>query len=80
VSSGGGRGGEGGLGGRSERPVHAAALGGQGIERRPSLRRLLELCLGDGFAQGGRRRTSDTVVGGLGKAMMVSHRRRVQRW
>jgi hypothetical protein len=30
MSSGGGHGGEGGLGRRSERPVHAAALGGQG--------------------------------------------------
>jgi hypothetical protein len=30
VSSGGGRGGEGGLGGRSERPVRAAAISGQG--------------------------------------------------
>jgi hypothetical protein len=37
VSSGGGRGGEGGLRGRSERPVRAVVLGGQGIEQWPSL-------------------------------------------
>jgi hypothetical protein len=80
VNSGGGRGGVGGLGGWSEWPVHVAALGGQGIERRPSLQRLLELWLEDGLAQGGRRRTSDAVASGLGKAMMVSHRRQVQRW
>jgi hypothetical protein len=33
MSSGGGRGGNGGLRGRSERPVRAVALGGQGIGR-----------------------------------------------
>jgi hypothetical protein len=67
VSSGRGRGCEGGLGGRSERPVRTAALSGQGIEWWPSLRRHLELWLGDGLAQGGRRRTSNTVAGSLGK-------------
>jgi hypothetical protein len=67
VSSGEGRGGVGGLGGQSERLVRAATLGGQGIERHPSLRRHLELWLEDSLAQGGRRRTSDAVAGGLGK-------------
>jgi hypothetical protein len=80
VNSGGGHGGVGGLGGWSEWSVHVAALGGQGIEWRPSLQRLLELWLEDGLAQGGRRRTSDAVASGLGKAMMVSHRRQVQQW
>jgi hypothetical protein len=37
VSSGGGRGSEGGLEGRSDWPVRATVLGGQGIEWQPSL-------------------------------------------
>jgi hypothetical protein len=43
-------------------------LGIDGSERRPSLRRCLELRLEDGFAQGGRRRTSDAMAGGLGRS------------
>jgi hypothetical protein len=39
-----------------------------GSERRPSLRRCLELQLEYGFAQGGRRRTSDAMAGGLGRS------------
>jgi hypothetical protein len=45
-----------------------AVLGIDGSERRPSLRRCLELWLEDGFAQGGRRRTSDVMAGGLGRS------------
>jgi hypothetical protein len=51
VSSGRGHGGEGGIGGRSERPIRAVALGGQGIGRRPPPRRHLEQWLEDGLAQ-----------------------------
>jgi hypothetical protein len=43
-------------------------LGIDRSERRPSLRRCLELRLEDSFAQGGRRRTSDAKVGGLGRS------------
>jgi hypothetical protein len=39
-----------------------------GSERWPSLRRCLELRLEDGFAQGGRRRTSDAMASGLGRS------------
>jgi hypothetical protein len=39
-----------------------------GSERRPSLRRCLELRLVDGYAQGGRRRTSDAMASGLGRS------------
>jgi hypothetical protein len=66
VSSGGGRGGEGSLGGWSERSVHATALGGQGIKRWPSLRRLLELWLEDSLLEdeGGARATRRLVAWG----------------
>jgi hypothetical protein len=43
-------------------------LGIDGSERRPSLRRCLELRHEDAFAQGGRRRTSDAMAGGLGRS------------
>jgi hypothetical protein len=46
----------------------SAVLSIDGSERRPSLQRCLELRLEDGFAQGGRRRTSDTMGGGLGRS------------
>jgi hypothetical protein len=46
----------------------SAVLSIDGSERRPSLRRCLELRLEDGFAQGGRRRTSDAMAGGLGRS------------
>jgi hypothetical protein len=45
-----------------------AVLGNDGSERRPSLRRCLELRLEDGFAQGGRRRMSDAMAGCLGRS------------
>jgi hypothetical protein len=45
-----------------------AVLGIDGSKWQPSLRRCLELRLEDGFAQGGRRRTSDTMAGGLGRS------------
>jgi hypothetical protein len=45
-----------------------AVLGIDGSKRRPTLRRCLELRLEDRFAQGGRRRTSDAMVGGLGRS------------
>jgi hypothetical protein len=45
-----------------------AVLGIDGSERWSSLRRCLELRLEDGFAQGGRRRTSDAMARGLGRS------------
>jgi hypothetical protein len=45
-----------------------AVLGIDGSEQRPSLRRCLERRLEDGFTQGGRRRTSDAMAGGLGRS------------
>jgi hypothetical protein len=45
-----------------------AVLGIDGSEWWPSLQRCLELRLEDGFARGGRRRTSDAMAGGLGRS------------